>query len=219
MVALALVALGGAVGSAGRSAIALALPESPLAATLLVNVVGAFALGALIAVLTVRRRRGGTVVNKPDDDETVSSALVFCSGPDSAVASPRTRRSRCRQLSSCRIRRCSLRPDTHWSHWSPGPRPRWRDSPWEGLSGRGGRRGRPLCGGRVGDLLAGAATSRWGSSWSTSPVHCCWPRLGVRLVHRGGSPWSVPVLAVHDVLHRERRCRDWSAPAVAERWR
>ena len=52
MVALALVALGGAVGSAGRSAIALALPESPLAATLLVNVVGAFALGVLIAVLT-----------------------------------------------------------------------------------------------------------------------------------------------------------------------
>src|SRR5699024_5193544 len=51
MGALALVALGGAVGSAGRSAIALALPESPLAATLLVNVVGAFALGALIAVL------------------------------------------------------------------------------------------------------------------------------------------------------------------------
>ena len=48
---LLLVALGGAVGSAGRAAIALALPGSPLAATLLVNVVGAFALGALVAVL------------------------------------------------------------------------------------------------------------------------------------------------------------------------
>ena len=52
MSALLLVALGGAAGSAGRSAIALALPGSPLAATLLVNVVGAFALGVLIAVLT-----------------------------------------------------------------------------------------------------------------------------------------------------------------------
>lgn len=48
---LLLVALGGAVGSAGRAAVALALPGSPLAATLLVNVVGAFALGALVAVL------------------------------------------------------------------------------------------------------------------------------------------------------------------------
>ena len=55
--ALLLVALGGAAGSAGRAAIALALPGSPLAATLLVNVVGALALGALVAVLDGARRR------------------------------------------------------------------------------------------------------------------------------------------------------------------
>lgn len=55
--ALLLVALGGAAGSAGRAAIALALPGSPLGATLLVNVVGALALGALVAVLDGARRR------------------------------------------------------------------------------------------------------------------------------------------------------------------
>ena len=55
--ALLLVALGGAAGSAGRAAIALALPGSPLGATLLVNVVGAFALGALVAVLGGAGRR------------------------------------------------------------------------------------------------------------------------------------------------------------------
>lgn len=51
VLALLLVALGGAAGSAGRAAVTLALPESPLAATLLVNVVGAFVLAALVAVL------------------------------------------------------------------------------------------------------------------------------------------------------------------------
>lgn len=57
---LLLVALGGAAGSAGRAAIALALPGSPLAATLLVNVVGAFVLGALVAVLDgVGQRESG----------------------------------------------------------------------------------------------------------------------------------------------------------------
>lgn len=57
---LLLVALGGAAGSAGRAAIALALPGSLLAATLLVNVVGAFALGALVAVLDgVGQRESG----------------------------------------------------------------------------------------------------------------------------------------------------------------
>lgn len=49
--AIALVALGGAADSAGRAGVALAMPGAPLAATLLVNVVGAFLLGALIAVL------------------------------------------------------------------------------------------------------------------------------------------------------------------------
>lgn len=57
---LLLVALGGAAGSAGRAAIALALPGSLLAATLLVNVVGAFVLGALVAVLDgVGQRESG----------------------------------------------------------------------------------------------------------------------------------------------------------------
>lgn len=56
--ALLLVALGGAAGSAGRAAIGLAWPDSPLAATLLVNVVGAFLLGALVAVLDGPRGAG-----------------------------------------------------------------------------------------------------------------------------------------------------------------
>ncbi len=49
--ALLLVALGGAAGSAARAGVALAMPGSPLAATLLVNVVGAFALALLVGVL------------------------------------------------------------------------------------------------------------------------------------------------------------------------
>lgn len=60
LMALVLVALGGAAGSAGRAAIGLAWPDSPLAATLLVNVVGAFLLGALVAVLDGSRGAGDT---------------------------------------------------------------------------------------------------------------------------------------------------------------
>lgn len=55
--ALLLVALGGAAGSAGRATITLALPGVPLAATLLVNVVGAFVLAALMTVLDVATPR------------------------------------------------------------------------------------------------------------------------------------------------------------------
>lgn len=58
LMALLLVALGGAAGSAGRAAIGLAWPDSPLAATLLVNVLGAFLLGALVAVLDGPRGAG-----------------------------------------------------------------------------------------------------------------------------------------------------------------
>lgn len=64
-VAVALVALGGAAGSASRATVTLALPGSPLSATLLVNVVGAFVLAALLEWLAgggsregERRRRG-----------------------------------------------------------------------------------------------------------------------------------------------------------------
>lgn len=49
--ALLLVALGGAAGSAARAGVTLAIPGAPLAATLLVNVVGAFALALLVGVL------------------------------------------------------------------------------------------------------------------------------------------------------------------------
>jgi len=49
-----LVALGGAVGSAARAAVTLALPGSPMAATALVNVVGAFLLAVLLASLAAR---------------------------------------------------------------------------------------------------------------------------------------------------------------------
>lgn len=63
--ALLLVALGGAAGSASRAAVTLALPGSPLAVTLLVNVAGAFALAVLVEWLAGggdrgvdRRRRG-----------------------------------------------------------------------------------------------------------------------------------------------------------------
>lgn len=46
--ALLLVAVGGAAGSAARAAVAVALPGTPLGATFLVNMLGAFALGALV---------------------------------------------------------------------------------------------------------------------------------------------------------------------------
>lgn len=48
---LVLVGLGGAAGSAARAGVALALPTAPLAATLLVNVVGAGVLGLVVAAL------------------------------------------------------------------------------------------------------------------------------------------------------------------------
>lgn len=58
--ALALVALGGASGSALREAVALALalPGAPLVATLAVNVVGAFLLGLLLEALAGAGARG-----------------------------------------------------------------------------------------------------------------------------------------------------------------
>lgn len=57
VLALLLVALGGAAGSVGRAGIALALPGFPLAATLLVNVVGSFALGLVVTALDGAGRR------------------------------------------------------------------------------------------------------------------------------------------------------------------
>lgn len=54
MTSVLLVALGGAVGSAARAAVTLALPGSPMAATALVNVVGAFLLAVLLASLAAR---------------------------------------------------------------------------------------------------------------------------------------------------------------------
>lgn len=51
VLALLLVALGGAAGSAARAGVALALPAAPLAATLLVNMVGAGVLGLVVAAL------------------------------------------------------------------------------------------------------------------------------------------------------------------------
>ncbi|MFB9258975.1 fluoride efflux transporter FluC [Dietzia aerolata] len=60
VLALLLVGLGGAAGSAARAGVALALPAAPLAATLLVNVVGAGVLGLVVAALDgagVSRRR------------------------------------------------------------------------------------------------------------------------------------------------------------------
>ena len=64
-VAVALVALGGAVGSALRATVAVMLPGTPLGATLAVNVVGAFLLGLVLEWLTTsgdrlgERRRAG----------------------------------------------------------------------------------------------------------------------------------------------------------------
>lgn len=57
--ALLLVAVGGAAGSAARAAVALALPGTPLLATFVVNMVGAFALAVLVEVLAggVQRRQ------------------------------------------------------------------------------------------------------------------------------------------------------------------
>lgn len=60
VLALVLVGLGGAAGSAARAGVVLALPTAPLAATLLVNVVGAGVLGLVVAALDgagVSRRR------------------------------------------------------------------------------------------------------------------------------------------------------------------
>src|SRR3712207_9049260 len=57
VVAYLLAALGGAVGALGRWGVATALPHSPGGwpwATLLVNLTGCLALGALTAVLTAR---------------------------------------------------------------------------------------------------------------------------------------------------------------------
>lgn len=81
--ALLLVALGGAVGSAGRAAIALALPASPLAATLLVNVAGACALGALVGVLDGTAPAGGEGYRRRRDRHRRVHLLLgtgFCGG-------------------------------------------------------------------------------------------------------------------------------------------
>jgi len=56
---LVLVGLGGAAGSALRAALGLAWPESPLVTTLAINVVGAFLLGVIVAVLDGPRGVGG----------------------------------------------------------------------------------------------------------------------------------------------------------------
>lgn len=56
--ALLLVGLGGAAGSALRAAVMLAVPAAPLAATLLVNVVGSFVLGFQVG----GRRRQATLL-------------------------------------------------------------------------------------------------------------------------------------------------------------
>lgn len=57
--ALSLVGLGGAAGSAVRAALGLTWPESPLVTTLAINVVGAFLLGVIVAVLDGPRGVGG----------------------------------------------------------------------------------------------------------------------------------------------------------------
>lgn len=58
-VAVALVALGGAVGSTLRATVAVALPGSPLGATLAVNVLGAFLLGLVLEWLAASGERLG----------------------------------------------------------------------------------------------------------------------------------------------------------------
>lgn len=55
--ALLLVAAGGAAGSAARATVALALPGTPVLATFVVNIVGAFALAVLVEVLDGGARR------------------------------------------------------------------------------------------------------------------------------------------------------------------
>lgn len=57
--ALALVALGGAAGTAARVVVSFAFPEQALASTLAVNAVGAFVLGVLLEGLSRERRRQG----------------------------------------------------------------------------------------------------------------------------------------------------------------
>lgn len=59
LAALSLVGLGGAAGSAVRAALGLVWPGSPLVTTLAVNVVGAFLLGVIVAVLDGPREEGG----------------------------------------------------------------------------------------------------------------------------------------------------------------
>lgn len=56
--AVALVALGGAAGSALRETVALALPGAPLPATLAVNVLGALGLAVLLEALAGAGARG-----------------------------------------------------------------------------------------------------------------------------------------------------------------
>lgn len=58
-VAVALVALGGAVGSALRATVAVMLPGTPLGATLAVNVLGAFLLGLVLEWLAASGERLG----------------------------------------------------------------------------------------------------------------------------------------------------------------
>lgn len=58
-VAVALVALGGAVGSTLRATVAVALPGNPLGATLAVNVLGAFLLGLVLEWLAASGERLG----------------------------------------------------------------------------------------------------------------------------------------------------------------
>lgn len=57
--ALALVAVGGAAGTAARVTVSFVFPDQALASTLAVNVVGAFLLGVLLEGLTDRGRRRG----------------------------------------------------------------------------------------------------------------------------------------------------------------
>ena len=58
-VAVGLVALGGAVGSALRATVAVMLPGTPLGATLAVNVLGAFLLGLVLEGLAASGERLG----------------------------------------------------------------------------------------------------------------------------------------------------------------